>query len=656
MCGINGIIAHHTINVAAANKMNQALAHRGPDGQRTWTSANHHIVLGHARLAILDLNQQSDQPMLSANHQQILTYNGEIYNFLELKQELIRLRCNFETQGDTEVILQAYAAWGIDCVKHFNGMFAFCLIDLEKNIAFFARDRYGEKPLLFFHNKDFFSFSSEYKALFTLKEIPIHYDASRLLSFLNFSSHKLDTERDTIFNGVQQLLSAERMVLDLKTMEKKIDRYWDITDFSSHVISEKEAIEKFKALLFDSVRLRLRSDVKVGSCLSGGLDSTSIVAIVRELQGPDFPYHTFTGRFPGTSADEWPFAQHTVESKRVISHITEPTGEEFVRLLPRLMLDNELPFSSASQFAQWKVFQAAKQEGVTVLLDGQGADEILGGYEQYFQYYLQDIYLTSSRSEYRQELKNIKARYPKALLKTHQQLTQLLSKKFQYFLAQHLNRGSNFMFGLTEDAINAVRDTPFNKKNISSHLKSALYRDSFHHNLSTLLRYGDRNSMAHSREVRLPFCDYRIAEFVLTLPPSLLMGQTQTKRLLRESMSGLIPKVIQQRWNKQGFLPPQNNWMQHELGKYIEQILHQPEFTQRGFWNCAWWNKAWKRFQQGDHTLSNVLWKMMIGESWLQHFVKPMQTQAKVSIHSNESPPLKKRGSVSAANRGDFKN
>lgn len=631
MCGINGIISHCPINVSAVNHMNQALAHRGPDGQHVWISANHHIALGHARLAILDLNQQSDQPMLSANRQQILTYNGEIYNFLELRQELIGLGFSFETQGDTEVLLQAYAAWGIDCVKHFNGMFAFCLIDLEKNVGFFARDRYGEKPLLFFQNNDFFAFSSEYKALFELQEIPINYDASRLLSFLNFSSHKLDTERDTVFHGVQQLLSAERMVLNLKTMEKKIDRYWDITDFSSRNISEKEAIAQFKALLFDAVKLRLRSDVKVGSCLSGGLDSTSIVAIVRELQGADFPYHTFTGRFPGTPADEWSYAEHTVKAKHVISHITEPTGEEFVRLLPHLMLDNELPFSSASQFAQWKVFQAAKQEGVTVLLDGQGADEILAGYEQYFQYYLQDVNSTDSKTQYQAELQHIKTRYPNALLKKHQQWVQLLPKKLQYFLSQHLNRGSNFMFGLTKDAINDVSDTPFSDKHITSHLKSALYRDSFHHNLSTLLRYGDRNSMAHSREVRLPFCDYRIAEFILTLPASLLMGHTQTKHVLRESMSGLIPEVIRTRWNKQGFLPPQNQWMQHELGNYIVRILHQSEFLQRGFWNCAWWNKAWKRFQQGDQSLSNVLWKMMIGESWLEYFVKPMQTKTKIS-------------------------
>ncbi len=632
MCGINGVIARQSVQVDAVNRMNQALAHRGPDGHGLWTSTDKKIVLGHTRLAIIDLDQHANQPMLSVNSQHILTYNGEIYNFLELRQQLIQLNYQFETHSDTEVILHAYAEWGTHCVKYFNGMFAFCLIDLQKNIAFFARDRFGEKPFLFFHTNDFFAFSSEYKALFTLQEIPVDYKIPQLLSFLNSPSHRLDNERDTVFTGIQQLLPAESMIVNLNTLEKKIDRYWDIDHFSSQLISEKEAIAEFKALLIDSVAIRLRSDVTVGSCLSGGLDSTAIVSIVRDLQGMDFPYHVFTGRFPGTSADEWSYAERTVKSKKVISHITEPQGAEFVNVMPRFILDNELPVGSASQFAQWKVFELAKQEKVTVLLDGQGADEILGGYEQYFRYYLADIFSINHCVSYCKELKRIKRRYPLALLKKQQQLIQLLPKKMQYYLSQKLNRGSNFIFGLSPDVIDDVNKVILSKTKKAGHLKSALYRDSFCNSLTTLLRYGDRNSMAHSREVRLPFCDHRIPEFIFSLPPEFLMGEAQTKRLLRKSMSGLLPTAISRRWNKQGFLPPQNVWMQQELGSYIEQLFQQQDFLQRGFWNVAWWRKALRRFQQGDHSVSSSLWKGMMGESWLQHFVKPMQTQLKISV------------------------
>ena len=230
MCGINGVIAGKAVNHDAIEKMNQALLHRGPDGQGLWASANQQIILGHTRLAILDLDKHADQPMQRENNQHILTFNGEIYNFLEIKQTLIQLGFQFDTHSDTEVILHAYTAWGVDCVNYFNGMFAFCLIDLQKNIAFIARDRYGEKPLLFYHGNNFLAFSSEYKALFTLKEIPVEYRQNEFLSFLNSTSHKLDNHRDTVFIGVQQLLPAERMIVNLKTLEKKIDRYWNITE------------------------------------------------------------------------------------------------------------------------------------------------------------------------------------------------------------------------------------------------------------------------------------------------------------------------------------------------------------------------------------------------------------------------------------------
>ena len=318
--------------------------------------------------------------------------------------------------------------------------------------------------------------------------------------------------------------------------------------------------------------------------------------------------------------------------KKTIAHTVVPTGADFVANLSQFMCDNELPVGSSSQFAQWKIFQLAKQKGVTVLLDGQGSDELLGGYEQYFNYYLSDIFSWCRLAFFLTERKRIQRRYPQALFSYQQHLLKWIPKKILYLISQKFNRGSNFLFGLNSEFIELNEQLVFQHIEKFGKLKSVLYSDSFKNSLTTLLRYGDRNSMAHSREVRLPFCDHRIAEFVFSLSPTILMGQAQTKKLLRKSMTGLLPTAISRRWNKQGFLPPQAIWLQHELGQFTEQLFHSRSFAQRGFWNTAWWQKTLQRFQQGETHLAWVIWKAMIGESWITYFIEPMKKTTKQAI------------------------
>ena len=627
MCGICGLISSSTEVPGWLAGMNAVQVHRGPDGGGTWVSTDGRVHLAHRRLAILDLSEAGAQPMADPEGRYVITYNGEIYNYLELKAELQRMGAQFHSHSDTEVILEAYKAWGEACLGRLNGMFAFALYDTVTRRLFCARDRYGEKPFLFTAKPGLLAFASEYKALLRLPGVSPEQDEFRLLQSLYNPSTGLDADRQTVFNAIQQLLPSEAMTVDADTLEMRIWRYWDVRPRDDYAaLSEADAFALFGELLTDAVRIRLRSDVVVGSCLSGGLDSSAIVSLVRKRLHPEGEYHTFTGRFPGTGADEWRYAEPVIAESHVTSHIVEPTSAKFAAEISEFLWYNELPVGSSSQYAQYCVFRLAKENGVTVLLDGQGADELLGGYEQYFQFYVDALAETGDEGRKDRELPLIRERYPLALTPPARALRDRLPFGLRRWLSHRLNIGTNMLYGLKPDAAQRVaKETQRGRVEGFHALGSALYQDTFGMYLTTLLRYGDRNSMAHSREVRLPFCDYRLAELALSLPPGYLMGEAQTKRLLRESMRGILPEVVRTRWNKQGFRPPQETWFQGPLLALVEDLLHARPFLESPYWDASWWHKALKRLKRGETQLGWALWQPFIGEAWKREFVGRIQ-------------------------------
>lgn len=631
MCAIAGVISRNGDGQGPVARMLKMMGHRGPDGSGLWSETEAgNVVLGHRRLSILDLSSAGAQPMLRSDSRLVLTYNGEIYNYLEIRAELIKLGARFQTDTDSEVLLAAYEHWGSQCLQRLNGMFAFAIYDRTRHRLFCARDRYGEKPFLFHAGKDLFAFASEYKALLQHHQIPLDIDESRLLRSAHNASTGLDADRGTVFDHVQQLLPGEAMELDVADLKPRIWRYWQVQPGATRTVhDEREIFDEFRDLLIDSVRLRLRSDVTVGSCLSGGLDSSAIVCIVRGLLGDDAPYETFTGHFPGTSADEWSYAKQVVEACSVNSHRTEPTVDRFMQELPSFVWHNELPVGSSSQFAQWCVFGLAREHGVTVLLDGQGADETLGGYEQYFAHYVQALRENGDTERLSRELPLIRERYPLALTPPARALRDHLPFGVRHWLSNQFGLGSSLLYGLRPQVANRVAAQNALQRNPGfDSLANALEQDSFGRYLTTLLRYGDRNSMAHSREVRLPFCDHRIAEMVLALPPHLLMGEVQTKRLLRESMRGILPEAIRTRWNKQGFRPPQDMWFQSRafLG-LARDTLGSARFAQSDTWVAPWWGRALDRVEGGELGLGWTLWAPMMIEWWKDHFLAPIKAE-----------------------------
>jgi asparagine synthase (glutamine-hydrolysing) len=619
MCGIAGLVGARPVDRATVAAMTDLLAHRGPDDSGLWSSADARCVLGHRRLSIIDPTPAGHQPMISGAH--VVTFNGEIYNYLELAERLKREGEHFQTSSDTEILLAAYRRWGEKCVCEFNGMFAFAIYDADRRVLFCARDRFGEKPFLFRAGNEFFAFASEYKALLRIERTIDRIDDVRLARFLFHPSQGLDDGINTVFPGIMQLPPAHTLTLDLDRLTWRIARYWDVRrDASAAALSEMDAQRRFRELLTDSVKLRLRSDVPQGSCLSGGLDSSAVVCIARELLGDDTPYDTFTGRFPGSNADEGEWADEVVRAAHTRSHIAEPTPEGLLAEIADFAWHNELPTGSASQYAQWSVFRLAKETGITVLLDGQGADELLGGYEQYFGPYLASL----APQDQATERAKIAARYPLGLASTRERLSRSLPRRVAHGLAGAMNAGSDAAFGLAWPVAERMYHAlPKPGAAPDFHpLGAALHRDMLSATLPVLLRYGDRNSMAHSREVRLPFCDHRLAEFVFSLPPAYLMGGAETKRLLRGALSGVLPEKIRTRWNKQGFVPPQVDWFRGSLGPAIRAIIEDPSFRDSTFWRARWWRSALDRFQKGETALASVLWRPFMEHAWRTHFVE----------------------------------
>lgn len=610
MCGIAGILsAGRPVNAAAVTAMTTLMAHRGPDGDGLWRSPDSRVVLGHRRLAIIDPGPASAQPMVRGAL--TLCFNGEIYNYLEIRAELTGLGHRFDSDGDTEVILAAYAQWGEDCVSRFNGMFALALWDGGRRQLFCARDRFGEKPLLYAVTGDFVAFASEYKALLALEGVGTAIDTTALARFLITPADGLDRDDHTLFPAIRQVPPAHAMVIGAD-LSIRAWRYWDgAADPEAARLGDAEAASRFRDLLDDSIRLRLRSDVAVGSCLSGGLDSGSIACLVRRRLGSEAPYHTFSGRFPGAAVDEGAFMDAIADTARPIRHDVAPNPQRLAEEIADFAWANELPVDSASQYAQYCVFRLARANGVVVLLDGQGADEILGGYEQYFAPYLAETGGTDRAA--------VDARYPGALdhvAPWYSRLPPALRRR----LARLTGRGSDLAFGLEAQVVPPTRQHP------ATTLHAALRRDALGGFLGTLLRYGDRNSMAHSVEVRLPFTDHRLFEFAQGLAPRLLMGDAETKRLLRRAITGILPESVRTRWRKQGFLPPHVAWLQDGLLTAVEDTLaHCPP----GFWDRVWWNRAVARFRAGDHSVASGLWKVFATEAWRRHFLERAATQPK---------------------------
>ncbi|MGE0570660.1 MAG: asparagine synthase (glutamine-hydrolyzing), partial [Dehalococcoidia bacterium] len=627
VCGICGIFRTGFEPVAprVIDAMVRTLHHRGPDGSGAHFADG--VGLGFTRLAIIDRTPASDQPIIDEGSGAALVFNGEIYNYVELRRELQGLGHQFRSHGDGETILRGYLEWGMGCLERLNGMFAFALFDPRNQTLFLARDRFGEKPLYVAQSGSGLLFGSEMKAILAVR--PELRKAEHRAVYRYLARGDLDLDDETFFAGIRSLPAAHYAVIGRDGSYEPV-KYWraragDVPE------TRQEAVEGFRELLFDSIRLRLRSDVPLGSSLSGGLDSSSIVAAMHAQKASHpLEQHTFSARFESATHDE---GLHMGVMNRAVdaqAHDVWVKPGAFLDAFAGLQWFQEEPIASTSPFAQFSVMRLAREQGTTVLLDGQGADEALAGYDQAHGMFWANL-LTRGRVD-------LIGREAFAYLRRYRAMPRGPALFSAYYLLPPGVREQVAMRILKSDRIVARKlkrehspavvetDRPFPDR-----LRNELVRWQMATQLPEFLRYADRNSMAFSREVRLPFLDHRLVEYCFGLPSELLLDGATTKVVLREAMRGIVPDPILARRDKLAYAPPQDSWLRGPLLDWARNLVSAARSRTEVFDG-----RAVERVQRDLESGKNLTmaWRVVSTEAWYQRWIDRTPAELETAVHT----------------------
>ena len=586
MCGIFGLIAKEDISVdqAIVERATNRLVHRGPDDEGYFFIEN--IGLGNRRLAIRDLSKEATMPMRREHC--TITYNGEIYNTAELKAELEALGHIFKTQSDTEIILTAYLEWGIACQEKLSGMWAFIIYDDQLQSLFCSRDRFGIKPFFIWENEKQIAFASEIKAF---QELPdwkpiLNQQLAADFIFKGMQHHSIDS----LFKNVQQLPAGHFLNINIKKPIIELKVYYNIANHVQAInFDKKRGAQKLYELLAKSVKNHLLSDVPVGTALSGGLDSSSILSLRKELE-PSLELEAVSYFAEDPVVNEKEYVDKMAEETNARIYPVEFPFDEAIEHLDQVIQAHDEPLLSGSLLAQWAVFREAKKSGLKVMLDGQGADEILGGYATFY----------------------------RPLLKE-----QLWSAPIA--LIQNLIG----IYKTNKNVINRARTVPDNYKRFFKLPTSStiVYPKGFTNYsiylltkgiLPYLLHFEDRNSMAHSVESRVPFLDRQVVEFCLNMPSALKIEKGIRKKVLREAMADLLPDKILNRTDKIGFVSAQNQWMHQNADWVLQEIGNTVENSPELFVDESIKDFAREVMEQKNQVHYAFLWRLICFGRWME--------------------------------------
>jgi len=570
MCGILGSF-YRNEGSNQSQRLQSALAalqHRGPDdcGFESFVVADGNLTLGHARLSIIDLSSSGHQPMHSSEGRYTIVFNGEIYNYRELRQELTSLGHAFHTDSDTEVLLACWAQWGADCLVRLRGMYAFAVFDRENDTLTCVRDGFGIKPLFYRWDDTGFWFASELPALLTIIPNKPGLNFQRAYDYLVWGSY--DNKEETFFKDIQHLMPGHSMVVHLRSKQRPAsERWWQPSIVERTDLGFEQATDQLREMFLNNVHLHLRSDVPLGAALSGGIDSSSVVCAMRHIE-PDMPIHTFSYVPRGSTLNEEEWVDQVNSHCNAIPHKVVVEPYELVDDLDDVIRAQGEPFGSTSIYAQYRVFRLAKEKGITVTLDGQGADELLAGYHGYpharvrslleredftvLIRFLNDWSQWPGRSR-KQALQILgSATLPETLISLARSLSSKDSQP--HWLDAEFLQASGVLVRHPQ-LLKVVPEDP------ERSLVETLRKAQTGNGLMSLLRHGDRNSMRWSIESRVPFLTTDLAEFLLSLPEEyLLSNKGETKYIFRRAMRGIVPDEILDRKDKIGFETPEQNW------------------------------------------------------------------------------------------------
>lgn len=581
MCGICGIIVKKELNTRFFEKevhaMNELIKHRGPDnegilvfdknGNSTTNEQNENCIIGfgHRRLSIIDLSDKANQPMTEETGRYSISYNGEIYNYLELRKELEQASFKFSSNSDTEVILKGYQHWGQNLYEKLEGMWAFALHDKTEEKVILSRDRTGVKPLFYFSSSTEFRFASEIKSI-----LPYCKKSLNVKSFSNFVLHnEVHFGENTFFNEIKEVQPGYELHINTKTIAYKQVQFFNPRLLLNSNETQFKSIESLSEELFEilvkAIKYHYRSDVPVGSNLSGGLDSSTIVGLMRSLN-PEISIPVFSAIFPGETFDESELIRLSVEKHNLDWHHYTPNANELFDTLEDVSYTQEFPLISTSTFAQYKVMQRVNQQGLKVLINGQGADELLGGYVKYGEF------------QQLRKLKNLNLKEALQGPADLKRLAKLIGKqnlfRFNYNLAKQFSPDYKY---LSEVITSASKDQ---ENPIPKNLNEFLLQDYYQGFLSGLLRAEDRNSMRFSIESRVPFANsHELAKWTFNLPDSYKYSNKMNKPLLRNMLKQkkLIPLKVLNKDTKLGFSTPMNSWLNEKHSDFIEYIDYIPK-------------------------------------------------------------------------------
>lgn len=573
MCGISGFINKKSDNINLENiiiNMTNVIQHRGRDGEGYYIE--NAMALGHRRLAIIDLKENANQPFKTDKY--ILVFNGEIYNYQEIKKELNDY--NYSTNSDTEVIIASYKKWGIKCVEHFRGMWSFILYDKEKNIIFCSRDRFGIKPFYYYDNDNYIAFGSEIKQFTTLPDWKAIGNKKRIQDFFVFGV--LDHTEETMFSNVKQLRPGNNLIYNLVTNVYEIYEYYNLKNKLKKMDDNCDVPDIFRKMIKESINEHMISHVEIGACLSGGLDSSTIVTLMNEIlkeKHDERHIQTISSCFEDKRYDEQEYIDEVNKQINADSHKIYPDIKKLFSVLEDLIWHQDEPFGSTSIFAQWSVFEEAKNNRLKVMLDGQGADEQLAGYPLFYIAYFSELLFNMEFTKLDKEIKALienqnyfsKMEIFNRAIKIHfEDLREVMSKKF--------DRPDIFSKPEFETYIRYYESLSNSTKSIEEFSVHQIY----HSSLPQLLHYEDRNSMAHSVEGRVPFLDHRLVEFVVSCNAEDKIKDGISKHMLRKGMEKILPKKITERKDKMGFVTPEILWIQQNRSWFRSRMEYGCDF------------------------------------------------------------------------------
>ena len=618
MCGIAGNYGFGADTEGIARRMSSALAHRGPDGEGLFVDGQ--TGLAHRRLAIID-REHGAQPMTTADGRYTIIYNGETYNYLELRAELEQLGHSFRTDSDTEVLLEAHAEWGTAAYDRFNGMFAFAIHDAQTGTVTIARDHFGIKPLYYWIDPSSSAgeaprvlFGSEIRSLLAARVFDAAPDDRAVYRYLKFRVQ--DDDSRTFFAGVNRLMSGE--VLEIRADGTEVTPFTRLQDELREIAArpsrpyDESVVDEYRERFQESVRLRLQSEVPVGTSLSGGLDSSAVAAVIarhlrEQPQDESFAavgsrQNTFSAVFPNSSNDEEAYVDKLLSDNagQITAHKIHPQPEAFLEDLHDFVRTQEEPIISTGPYAQYAVMREASKH-VTVLLDGQGADEMMAGYNPYFYVYLRQLRRQKRFKELASEV-----------VGSRDILRKLARTKFSGRTSVPMEAllNSGFVAAHSSEKVTSVQDD----------LKERLLEDTFRASLPSLLRYEDKNTMRFSIEGRVPFVDKELLKFLFSLDESAIIHDGWNKRILRESMDGILPDMISKRRNKIGFTTPEGEWFR-SIAPQLRDIFASASFASRPFFDAPSVLALFDDYIAHPENHGTLMfWRLLNVELWMRTF------------------------------------